>query len=107
MEQDNIYGNRGKAVSADVIDTVDHSLMLIKVDRYNIYKRECDNQLRMEFEYYFNSYDLPITDIVFVERYNDDNGLLENIDSIYLTISLGVYHNGWHSKLIAGVLYCK
>lgn len=31
MEQYNLFGNRGKAVSDDVIDSVEHSLTLIKV----------------------------------------------------------------------------
>jgi len=104
MNQRNIFGNRGKAVSEDVIDKVDHSLTLIKVSDFEIYKRESDSQLRMKFEFNNVHYDLPITDLNFIEVYTEDGNLLRNVESLYLTISLAVNHNGWHSKLIAGVL---
>ena len=106
-EQDKLFGNRGKAVSEDDIDSVGHSLTLIKVTEFEINRREPDGQLRINFEFNNNWYDLPITDIDFIEKYRENELLLENKSCLYLTISLGVYHNGWHSKLIAGVIYCS
>ena len=105
MDQYNLFGNRGKAVSHEVIDSVGHSLTLIKIKDFEINRRETDGQLRMDFEFNHDRYDLPITDIDFINKYNEDENLLENVNCVYLTISLGVYHNGWHSKLIAGVIY--
>ncbi len=105
MAQCNLFGNRGKAVSEDVIDTVEYSLTFIKVTEFEIIKKEPDGQLRIDFEFNNNRYDLPITDIDFIEKYSKNEKLLLNKRCLYLTISLGVYHNGWHSKLIAGVLY--
>jgi hypothetical protein len=105
MEQNNLFGNRGKAVSDDIIDSVDHSLTLIKVVNFKINRRNSDGQLRIEFVFNHDRYDLPITDIDFIQRYNENETLLDNTNCLYLAISLGVIHNGWHSKLIAGVLY--
>ena len=105
MEQNNLFGNRGKAVSNDVIDTVDHSLTLIKVTDFKINRKDPGGQLRIEFVFNHDRYDLPITDIDFIQRYNENEALLKNTNCLYLSISLGVFHNGWHSKLIAGVLY--
>lgn len=105
MGQYYLFGNRGKAVSEDVIDSVDHSLTLIKVTDFQINKRDSDEQLRIDFVYNHNRYDLPITDIDFIQIYNENEALLKNTNCLYLAISLGIFNNGWHSKLIAGVLY--
>jgi hypothetical protein len=105
MDQYNLFGNRGKAVSDDVIDSVEHSLTLIKVTDFQINRKDSDGQLRIEFVFNHDRYDLPITDIDFIKRYNENEALLKNTDCLYLSISLGVFHNGWHFKLIAGVLY--
>ncbi|MGB5157473.1 dual OB domain-containing protein [Desulfobacterium sp. N47] len=104
MKQYNLFGNRGKAVSEDVIDSVDHSLTLIKVTDFQVNKKESDGQLRIDFEFNNNHYGLPITDIDFIQKFSENETLLENTSCLYLAISLGIYHNGWHSKLIAGVL---
>ena len=105
MDQTCLFGNRGRAVSEDVIDSVGHSLTLIKVTDFQVNRRDSDGQLRIDFEFNHNRYELPITDIDFIQSYNENEALLENTNCLYLAISLGIFHNGWHSKLIAGVLY--
>ncbi|OQY10209.1 MAG: hypothetical protein B6I30_08690 [Desulfobacteraceae bacterium 4572_187] len=105
MGQYYLFGNRGKAVSEDVIDSVGHSLTLIKVTDFQVNKRDSDGQPRIDFVFNHNHYDLPITDIDFIQRYNENETLLKNTNCLYLSISLGIFHNGWHSKLIAGILY--
>jgi hypothetical protein len=105
MDQNYLFGNRGKAVSEDVIDSLNYSLTLIKVTDFNLNKRDSDGQLRIDFVFNNNRYDLPITDIHFIQKFGENETLLENTNCLYLAISLGIYHNGWHSKLIAGVLY--
>jgi hypothetical protein len=105
MDQNNLFGNRGKAVSNDVIDSIKNSLTLIKVTNFQVNRKDSDGQLRIEFVFNHDRYDLPITDIDFIQRYNDNETLLKNATFLYLSISLGIFHNGWHSKLIAGVLY--
>jgi len=105
MEQHNLFGNRGRAVSDDVIDSVEYSLTLIKVFDFEVIRKDSDGQIRIMFEFNHDHYDLPITDIAFLKKYNKNEALLRNVNCLYLTISLGVFHNGWHSKLIAGILY--
>jgi len=100
-----LFGNRGKAVHEDRIDSIDYSLAFIKIITYKVFIKPENNQLRMEFDYNFCGYDLPITDINFEIEYRKNNSILEGVQYLYLTISLAVAHNDWHSKLIAGVIY--
>ena len=98
LDQNYLFGNKGKAVSEDVIDEIDRSLTLIKVTDFQISKRGPDGQLRIDFEFNYNRYDLPITDIAFIQKYSENEALLDNTTCLYLALSLGIYHNGWHSK---------
>ncbi len=100
-----LFGNRGKAVHEDVVNSLDHSLIFIKVNEYNVFIKPVNNQLRMNFTYNSVEYDLPITDIKFDALYRSNEGIIKNVQNIYLTISLAVVHNNWHSKLIAGIIY--
>jgi len=104
-DTDTLFGNRGKAVHEDVIGTMDHSLVFIKVNRYNTFIKHENNQLRMKFTYNFSVYDFPITDIKFEALFRNNERILEGIQNLYLTISLAVVHNNWHTKLIAGLIY--
>lgn len=106
INQNMLFGNRGKAVSVNEIININNSLVLIKVYKPSIYLRSFfeKNQLRIRFEYNGNEYDLPITDLDFVDKYNKDNNILSNAKNIYLTISLGVLFEGYHYKLVAGVI---
>lgn len=104
-DSNTLFGNRGKAVHEDVIDSLDHSLVFIKVNRYNVFIKPENNQLRMNFFYNSVEYDLPITDIKFEAQFRNNDRILEGVQHLYLTISLAVVHNNWHSKLIAGVIY--
>lgn len=103
-----VFGNRGKAVSESDITFVNHSLIFIKVDEYEIFKKTYpDNptpQIRISFSYNQIQYDLPITDSAFCDQYRLNNDILEKIP-VYLTLSLAIKYNGWHSKLVAGIIY--
>lgn len=98
-----IFGNKGKAVSEDVIDNLSYSLMLIKTSDFKV--GITDGKLRMAFSYNYTRYDLPITDPIFIAANAKRQDLLRNIDTLYLCISLALAHNGWHSKLIAGIIH--
>lgn len=100
-----LFTNKGKAVHADEIDTLDYSLILIKPSSYSVFIKQDNNQLRMKFQYSSVEYDLPITDIKFEANFRKNGKILDDIKNVYLTISLAVMHNNWHSKLIAGVIY--
>lgn len=99
-----IFGNRGKAVPCDKFDDIGYSLMMIKPENPRFYITENytgKQQSRVAFSYKGNNYDLVITDVDFL------NNPLEgsfNTGEFYLTLSLGVCCDGWHFKLVSGVI---
>jgi len=105
-----VFGNRGKAVSEEAIENLNHSLMLISTDDFEINEKVYDDnpghpQIRLAFRYRGNLYDLPVTDPVFLHRLKTNPNLLEGKEQIYLVLSLGGVYNDWYYKLIAGIIY--
>ena len=103
-----LFGNRGSAVSIENITQLDHSLVLIEPENVEMGQTVSESgkpQIRTKFVFNDNSYDLPITDIDFTNRFSNNSTLLESCTNIYFAISLGVEFNGWYYKLIAGVVY--
>ena len=99
-----IFFNKGRAVPADIFQQSNHSLMLVKTLNSVFYNDE-KSKLRVKFSFSGIEYDLPVTDPAFI---NDmqvkglDN--INAIDDYYFIISLGEEFDGWHYKLIAGVI---
>lgn len=105
-----IFGNRGKAVAQDAIEHLNHSLILINTDVFEINEKVYEDnpdkpQIRLSFRYRGNLYDLPVTDPVFLHRLKSNPNVLEDITQIYLVLSLGGVHNDWYYKLIAGIIF--
>lgn len=101
-----IFHNRGRAVSAKMSMGINYSLMLIHVENACAYideNRE-NSKNRMSFTYYGADYDFPITDPIFLEELKKGPEHYANILDVYLTISLGLEFEGWHHKLVAGVI---
>lgn len=108
-EKDRIFVNRGKAVSAEEITKLDHSLMLVHATRFEITQKVYENspkppQVRMLFEHGSHQYDFPVTDPDCIERYRKTPEELKTIRQTYLTLSLGISWEGWHYKLVAAVI---
>jgi hypothetical protein len=107
---ENIFGNVGKAVHPDRIEDLKRSIFFIKVENPSIHKQtnnydgKITVQHRMHFSFKGTDYDFSLTDPVFVAKYEADNEILKSVSDCYLTISLGVLHLGWYSKLVAGVV---
>ena len=103
-----IFGNRGKAISEDDINRHNHSLMFIKTTDFEAYQKTyADNpkpQIRMNFTYCGNQYDFPVTDPVFLKKYQTNPDLVNTYSQIDMTLSIGVEHKGWYYKLIAGII---
>lgn len=103
-----LFGNRGKAVHPDSYKTMGYSLMLIKATDVNFFMENRYGtdykRLRVNFMYNGVEYDLPVTDPDFSEKADYDVESLNGSDAYYMTISLGVEHQGWHSKLVANVI---
>lgn len=105
-----LFGNRGKAISVESISDLDHSLVMIRVDRLDVEMRTSENrrnkpQLRAYFDYQGMHYDLPVTDPIFRERIIQYPHEMMGKDEIYLCVSIGIPYEGWHYKLVAGVFY--
>lgn len=99
-----IFGNRGKAVTPEDFQLGDYSVMLIKAINAEIYLEERYGKERVKFIHQETTYDFPITDPVFLNKIKSDPSLNKTYDVLYLVISLGVLHEGWHSKLVATII---
>lgn len=103
-----LFGNTERAVHINDVGQLDHSLILIKPSNVHIYETKSikeNPQTRSSFIYNTTRYDLPITDIDFEEKFNQNPNILQVSTHIYFTVSLGVEFNQQHYKLIAGILY--
>lgn len=100
-----LFGNNDRSVSEEKIAAVNHSLTLIKAEKPELYIRPFleKKHLRMKFSFSGTAYDFPVTDIHFREEYQKNNQLLEGKENVFVTVSLGILHEGWHYKLAAGV----
>ena len=101
-----IFHNRGRAVSAKMLMSINYSLMLIHPDKASAYRDENreKSKNRMKFTYYGVEYDFPITDPSFLEEFKREPERYDNIPDVYLALSLGLEFEGWHHKLVAGVI---
>lgn len=107
IEGTDIFGNEAAAVHEDYIANVNHSLVLIKCKnpKIHVLKRYGKEQIKIKFDYVDVSYDLPITDVAFLHDYKQNNDIIAKAKKVYLCISLAVNHNGFHSKLVAGIIF--
>lgn len=109
-----IFGNKGKAVHPDKYIELDHSLILIKPMnvKFKLEPRPDTGILRPRVEFQmqdFNNitttYDFPVTDPIFCQIVENNIEKANSFQNYYFTVSLGVEHDGWHSKLVAQVFY--
>jgi len=107
--RNNLFGNNGKALTSESAELINYSLMLISVDTFEVFEvkyEDCEHpKIRLKFKYKTFYKDLPITDPIFLEKYKNDNTILNNVNQIFLVISLGILFEGWHSKLVACIIY--
>lgn len=103
-----LFYNRGKAISHEKIKEVDCSLVLIKAEQAEVYGKKHRvwqlPQMRIKFLYHQDQYDLPITDIAFLECYQATPSIIEEAEVVYITVSLSINVDGWHYKLAAGII---
>lgn len=100
----NLFGSMGRAVSREKISSVSRSLMCIKPEAVSFNEKTAEDgksQIRATFRFQGHLYDLPVTDVAFCRRFKTRKIVGENV---YLTISLGLEFEGWHYKLVAGVI---
>lgn len=105
-----ILGNRGSAVPVDVYSRLNHSIMFVMVEKGEFYlkNREETGQIpqpRGRFTYKGVEYDLPVTDPIWRHLVETDINRANSMGGGYyfMTLSLAIEQNGWHSKLISMV----
>ncbi|NWF51224.1 MAG: hypothetical protein HXY49_11865 [Ignavibacteriaceae bacterium] len=102
-----VFINNEKAVYKDSIAEVHNSLIFIKPENFGFIRvsnQYVQNQLRIEFSYKDFIYNLPVTDVSFLKEYGNSSEITAGIQTICLTISLGLEFKGWHYKLVAGII---
>lgn len=104
-----IFGNRGKSVSQIEINTLNHSLMMVKLSTFEVLIVQNEfrqhPQKRLAFRYNNTKYNLPITDSVFLHQYEHNQNILANVPEIFVVLSLGVEFNSNYYKLVATILF--
>lgn len=107
--QTTLFGNRKGAVTPENAQLLSNSLRMIKVTNFNVVEKiYADNpnpKLRLSFTFSGNTYEIPITDPIFLNAYKSNKNLLSNSSDVFVVMSLGVLHQNWHSKLVAGIFY--
>ena len=101
-----LFGSRGLSIPIERIEGLYHSLTFVKVQNPSIHWRDEVGkrpQERLHFMYNDCPYDLALTDIEFVERYMEDNDILQKANQVYLTVSLSMPFDRRLYKLAAGV----
>jgi len=101
-----IFYNQGKAIHPSVYSQGNYSLMFICPENAWVYVdtyRERP-QFRMAFQHIGVNYDFPITDPDFLDFLRDDPEQIGDFPNIMISVSLGLEHEGWHHKLVAGVI---
>lgn len=104
-----IFNNRGVAVHPDVYTHLDYSVLLIKSTNVHFYLKDRSQfgkeaQPRGRITHNGVEYDLPVTDPEFRKIIKEDINRSNSYGEYYITLSLGVEHDEWHSKLIACVI---
>ena len=102
-----IFFNKGRAVIKDKIHLLEKSLLFVKTDTLRfvpVKNIKVQDQLRIEFTHKNLIYNFPVTDVAFLKNYAQNPQIINSINEAYLTISLGLEFEGWHFKLIAGVV---
>jgi len=97
-----LFDTPGNCIPAAFIGQVTRSLTLVRVRKARVYESE-RRALRIRFLFGECFYDLPITDIWFFRRFDLDNTLLSRPGEAFLSVSLGIEHEGKYYKLAAGV----
>jgi hypothetical protein len=101
-----IFGNRGRALTPEAFENGDYSVMLIRTEGAEVYlDTRYEPKPRIKFTHNRNTYDFPITDPIFLDRLHCNDSLYhDNYGVLYIVTSLGVVHDGWHSKLAATII---
>lgn len=101
-----LFYDYGKAVTPDIYQGGNHSILLLKVNDAEVYADTSDSEFtkyRVRFTYCEHGYDLPITDPAYLNALGRKKTTTGYKGSLFITCSLGLLYKGWHHKLAACV----
>ena len=105
-----LFGTAARCIAKEVCASLSYSLVLIHPQHVHFHHETSFSgkpQVRCGFLYQNIGYDLPVTDIAFLQRHSTDLSQLDNHDDLFFAVSLGVEFEGFHYKLIAGIIECN
>ena len=105
-----IFNSKGKALSEEYINKLNHSLMFIKTNQFSVLKKTYEDtpgkiQCRLIFNYNESEYDFPITDPAFLQQFQREEEFYKKHNEVFLTLSLGIKWQDWYYKLVAGLIW--
>lgn len=108
VTDESLFGNRGKAVPASVVEEkgVPASLTVVR-PREITWRKGADGRVSAIFEHADRELDLKVTDPEWTPQFSDDEPgdyVIEGGAPTFLTVSLADEWEGWHTKLVAGVI---
>lgn len=106
-----LFGNYGKAVIPERYQELSYSILLVHphdisfylLDRTEMNKKP---QPRVKFHLSSREYDFPVTDPAYYDLIIGDIDAANSPGNYYITVSLGLEHGGYHSKLAACIIKC-
>ncbi|RMG87809.1 MAG: hypothetical protein D6714_01605 [Bacteroidetes bacterium] len=102
-----IFGEDPRRVPTSDIQHYQHSLLLARLDAIQIYYPVEYKTMSPRAKILFRGrkYDLPVTDIQTILALYEKPDLLSEYGHIYGTFSLGMAFEGYHYKILAGLIY--
>jgi hypothetical protein len=107
-----IFSTSYASLSEEVISQLDHSLLLIKLNSFEIIEKPNEQhpdkpKYRFVFTHNNIKYDFPITDPSFLKRYQKSKDFIKEITEVILCLSLGIKFppTERYYKLVAGIIY--
>lgn len=95
-------------MAPDRFQVGDYSLMLVRAENAEIRLGVSCGKLRyrLSFRFHDTEYDLPITDPDYLAYLRCIGATADIPEELFLVLSLGLEHEGWHPKLVATVIEC-
>ena len=97
-----LFYNFGKAIPPEAYQRGSYSILLIRAEEAEVYagsEGSLDHpRYHVRFLYHDHTYDLPITDPVYLHELRFEKRTLGRKKLLFITCSLGLEHKGWHHK---------
>ena len=100
-----IFAGHGRSIHKDKMASVTYSLALVEVHDVRIRIRDDNGHIRAQFRHGKYYYDLPVTDVNFIEQFALNEAVLAEAEHVFFSISLGIEYREQYYKLVAGMVW--